>query len=65
VLQRAQQKIADVAEGITQGKFDPTPGRHCQWCDYWKLCPATEQKVFIPAETLTPEGEKMIVGAKG
>jgi DNA helicase-2/ATP-dependent DNA helicase PcrA len=52
VLQRAQQKLQDVAEGIAQGKFDATPGRHCQWCDYWKLCPATEQRMFIPAAAL-------------
>jgi DNA helicase-2/ATP-dependent DNA helicase PcrA len=58
-LQKAQQKIADVASGIAEGKFDPTPGRHCQWCDYWKLCPATEQRVFIPSEPLKVDAEKL------
>jgi RecB family exonuclease len=64
-LQKAQQKIADVAEGIAQGKFSPTPGRHCQWCDYWKLCPATEQRVFIPAEPLKAETEQQTAGVTG
>jgi superfamily I DNA/RNA helicase/RecB family exonuclease len=64
-LQKAQDKIQDVAEGIAQGRFDPTPGQHCMWCDYWKLCPATEQRVFIPAETLTVESETITAGVKG
>jgi CRISPR/Cas system-associated exonuclease Cas4 (RecB family) len=60
-LQKAQDKIQDVAAGIAEGKFDPTPGQHCVWCDYWKLCPATEQRVFIPAETLTAESERDVL----
>jgi RecB family exonuclease len=51
-LEKARQRIADAAQGIAAEKFDPRPGQHCQWCAYRRLCPATEQRVFIPAQPL-------------
>ena len=48
-LDGARSRIEKAAEGIAAGKFTPTPGQHCRWCDYRRLCPATEQKVFLPA----------------
>jgi RecB family exonuclease len=51
-LETAQQKIEEVAEGIAAGDFDPTPGSHCVWCEFKKLCPVTEQRVFIPVSDL-------------
>jgi RecB family exonuclease len=61
-LEKAKHQISEVAEGIAKGKFDPTPGRHCRWCDYSRLCPETEQRVFIPAKTLTPDEDKKAAG---
>lgn len=48
-LTRAEQKIQEAADGMAAGRFDPKPGPHCRWCDYIKLCPATEQHVHVPA----------------
>jgi DNA helicase-2/ATP-dependent DNA helicase PcrA len=51
-LERARQKIEDAARGIASGAFEPRTGQHCQWCDFRRLCPATEQRVFVPAKAL-------------
>jgi RecB family exonuclease len=51
-LETAQQKIEEVAEGIAAGDFEPSPGSHCVWCEFKKLCPVTEQRVFIPVSDL-------------
>jgi DNA helicase-2/ATP-dependent DNA helicase PcrA len=58
-LEAAREKIEAAAEGIAQGRFDPEPGQHCRWCDYRRLCPATEQRVFLPAQPLA-ESEKAV-----
>ena len=47
-LDTARARVEEAAEGIAAGDFSPTPGQHCRWCDYRRLCPATEQKVFLP-----------------
>jgi DNA helicase-2/ATP-dependent DNA helicase PcrA len=64
-LQRARQKIEDVARGIATGRFEARPGQHCQWCGYQRLCPATEQQVFVPAKTLEAEMESKAAGVRG
>jgi DNA helicase-2/ATP-dependent DNA helicase PcrA len=51
-LEKARQRIEDAATGIAAGRFPAKPGQHCQWCDYRRLCPATEQRVFIPVRAL-------------
>jgi ATP-dependent DNA helicase UvrD/PcrA len=51
-LEKASQRIEDAASGMAAGRFPAKPGQHCQWCDYRRLCPATEQRVFIPARAL-------------
>jgi putative RecB family exonuclease len=51
-LETAQRKIEEAAEGIARGEFEPDPGPHCVWCEFRKLCPATEQRVFLPVGTL-------------
>jgi DNA helicase-2/ATP-dependent DNA helicase PcrA len=47
-LERAERKIQDAADGMAAGRFDPKPGPHCRWCNYARLCPATEQQVHVP-----------------
>jgi len=56
-LNDAQQEIQEAAEGIARGEFDPTPGQHCRWCDFRRLCPATEQRVFLPVKPLAAVGQ--------
>jgi DNA helicase-2/ATP-dependent DNA helicase PcrA len=51
-LQKARQRIEDAARGIAAQHFEARPGQHCQWCAYRRLCPATEQRVFLPARPL-------------
>ncbi len=41
-LKKAEQKVAEVAENIRAGRFDPDPGFHCNWCAYQTLCPEQE-----------------------
>jgi DNA helicase-2/ATP-dependent DNA helicase PcrA len=64
-LDTARQEIEDAAEGISRSEFDPTPGSHCRWCDYKSLCPATEQRVFLPVKPLEREEEKKAAGVTG
>jgi RecB family exonuclease len=54
-LEKAKQRIEDAARGIDAGDFAPRTGQHCQWCDFSSLCPATEQRVFVPAKALAAE----------
>lgn len=54
-LEKARQRIEDVARGIAAGDFAPQTGQHCQWCDFRRLCPATEQRVFVPVKALVAE----------
>lgn len=51
-LESARQKIEDAAQGIANGEFEPRPGQNCRWCDYKSLCPATEQRVYLPVKPL-------------
>ncbi len=64
-LDTARQKIQQAAEGIAAGEFDPDPGQHCRWCDYRQLCPATEQRVYLPAKPLDKESERKAVAVNG
>jgi RecB family exonuclease len=64
-LETAREKIEDVAQGIARGEFDPKPGQHCRWCDYRNLCPATEQRIFLPVKPLEVDAEKKVVGVNG
>jgi RecB family exonuclease len=54
-LDKARQRIEDVAGGIAAGNFAAKPGQHCQWCAYRRLCPATEQRVFVPVKALVAQ----------
>jgi DNA helicase-2/ATP-dependent DNA helicase PcrA len=67
-LDSARQKIEDVAQGIANGEFDPKPGQSCRWCDYKSLCPATEQRVFLPVKPLeqaAQDAEEKAAGVTG
>ena len=46
-LREVAEKIRDVAEQIATGEFPPTPGRHCSWCGFRNLCPATEKNLAV------------------
>lgn len=45
-MTRAESVILAASSGIAAGRFEPSPGYHCRWCDYRKLCPATEQRLY-------------------
>ena len=47
VLAELTQKVGDVADGIRADRFDPTPGRQCDRCDFRALCPEFRE---VPAE---------------
>ena len=62
-LETAQRKIEEAAEGIARGEFDAHPGPHCVWCEFRKLCPATEQRVYLPVGALAT-AEAQAAGSK-
>jgi hypothetical protein len=74
-LEGARLKIEDAAQGIKRGEFDARPGQHCRWCEYQQLCPATEQRVFLPVNPLqvklfdhkneNQESESKVAGFEG
>ncbi|HLY76624.1 MAG TPA: PD-(D/E)XK nuclease family protein, partial [Thermoplasmata archaeon] len=63
------QKVGDVADGIRGQRFEPTPGRQCERCDFRALCPEfrevpTEERARLEAlvdrfVTLRREGERV------
>jgi RecB family exonuclease len=46
-LREVSDRVHQVAQEIAAGKFDPIPGRHCSWCGFRSLCPATEKNLAI------------------
>lgn len=38
-LQEKKEEIKEVVKEIKSGKFEATPGMHCQFCDYRNICP--------------------------
>jgi DNA helicase II / ATP-dependent DNA helicase PcrA len=42
-LESAVGKIRDIAAKIREGKFAPSPGYVCRWCDFAAICPAHEE----------------------
>jgi RecB family exonuclease len=46
-LRKEKDRVERVASEITEGKFDAKPGRHCSWCGFRNLCPATEKNLAI------------------
>ncbi len=52
-IAQLSQKVGDVADGIRNQRFDPTPGRQCERCDFRALCP--EFREVPPEERLRLE----------
>ena len=50
-LDAEEARVGEAAANIAAGNFDPKPGRHCRFCSYRNLCPATELIVVQPAAT--------------
>jgi ATP-dependent exoDNAse (exonuclease V) beta subunit len=48
-LAGAEGEVKAVGNSIAGGDFEPKSGRHCNWCGYRAICPATEQKFFPSA----------------
>jgi DNA helicase-2/ATP-dependent DNA helicase PcrA len=46
-LRKVSDRVQEVARQIAAGNFDPTPGRHCSWCGFRNLCPATEKNLAV------------------
>lgn len=42
----ARDRVADAANAIAVGKFNPKPGFHCSFCAYQSICPAQEKFLF-------------------
>jgi DNA helicase-2/ATP-dependent DNA helicase PcrA len=44
LVESALEEAREVIRGVSEQKFDPTPGHHCNWCAYEKICPAAENR---------------------
>jgi len=55
-LQKAADKVKQVAAKVRAGDFAPNPGYHCRWCGYKDLCPATEEKLVHIEKLVTAGG---------
>lgn len=42
-IQTEKGKIKEVVNGIKKGDFEPTPGKHCTWCDHKNICPFADK----------------------
>jgi DNA helicase II / ATP-dependent DNA helicase PcrA len=51
-IDAARLQVEEVAQAIADEQFAPNPGRHCNYCSYRNLCPATEK---IVPEKLTQQ----------
>ncbi len=49
-LSAEEARVDEAAANIAAGNFQAKPGRHCRFCSYRTLCPATELTVVQPAE---------------
>ena len=49
-LAAEQARVSAAAANIAAGNFEPNPDRHCRFCSYRSLCPATEVALVHPAE---------------
>jgi DNA helicase-2/ATP-dependent DNA helicase PcrA len=58
-LHTAETKIVAAASGIAAGRFEPTPGAHCNWCGYRTICPEKEVR---PRPAQVPDFEADAVG---
>jgi RecB family exonuclease len=41
-LDAARQTVLDTAKAVREERYEPTPNRLCDWCDFRALCPAWE-----------------------
>lgn len=41
-LRPVKEKLITIAHLINQGRFQASPGRYCEWCEYRSLCPAVK-----------------------
>ena len=42
-VETARKELVSVAEKIRASSFAPTPGRHCNFCEFRPICPAWEE----------------------
>jgi DNA helicase-2/ATP-dependent DNA helicase PcrA len=43
-LERVKATVVEIADGISQQEFEPTPSQEiCSFCDYRIICPAAEK----------------------
>jgi putative RecB family exonuclease len=47
-----QEQVGEVASGIRDEVYDPTPGRHCQRCEFQGICPEFRKVPVEEAEHL-------------
>ncbi len=46
-LEQTRERVEAAARAIGEGKFDPKPDFHCNFCSFRGLCPAKEKRIPI------------------
>jgi putative RecB family exonuclease len=52
-LEPLHARLGDVADGIREQAFEPTPGRHCTRCDFQSICPEFRKVEGVDGARLT------------
>jgi RecB family exonuclease len=64
-LDAARQAVLDTAAAVREERYEPTPNRLCDWCDFRAICPAWEasdpDQVLGPAVTQLRELRRQVV----
>ncbi|HEX9123080.1 MAG TPA: ATP-dependent DNA helicase [Actinomycetota bacterium] len=49
-VDQIRQRVRAWLAGIAEGRFDPTPGEHCRWCDFLSFCEPGRAFLAAPEE---------------
>ncbi|MEX0592695.1 MAG: PD-(D/E)XK nuclease family protein [Nitriliruptoraceae bacterium] len=58
-LDAAHTAVIDTARAIREGKYEPTPNRLCDWCDFKAVCPAWDDDSAEALGPMTMEADRL------
>ena len=47
-MDEVRARVAEALKGVAAGRFDPTPGDQCRWCDFLSFCDAGRAYLATP-----------------
>jgi len=49
-----RERVGEWLRGIGEGRFAPTPGDHCRWCDFLSFCATGRHHLAAAGEVVPP-----------